>query len=315
MSAHVATHPLCTYTAFIGNSRACTPLTRSTRVCAPAGRADGMQHRLLLLLAKAIDVASSSLECPAVPDAFEPPHGTLEIAQRDLVLQDLIHPRITRWEYYREHLVGFINAHFPLRPPLTWVEIGTAFGGTTAHILKRMPNVVAHAVDPCQPAYDAKDLTAKELERWRIAHNLTRDDFSVAWASALVKQERAFGCYHLHRAMSNIAAADFSSESIDVLFVDGLHSFEGAMADLVAYWPKLKPRSILILNDFTHDRACRSSLCRFPGVRKAACQFLETKGLAHRIIVEGPLGITNAGLVIGMELARGNVSNTCALLT
>ena len=274
-----------------------------------------MQHRLLLLLAKAIDVASSSLECPAVPDAFEPPHGTLEIAQRDLVLQDLIHPRITRWEYYREHLVGFINAHFPLRPPLTWVEIGTAFGGTTAHILKRMPNVVAHAVDPCQPAYDAKDLTAKELERWRIAHNLTRDDFSVAWASALVKQERAFGCYHLHRAMSNIAAADFSSESIDVLFVDGLHSFEGAMADLVAYWPKLKPRSILILNDFTHDRACRSSLCRFPGVRKAACQFLETKGLAHRIIVEGPLGITNAGLVIGMELARGNASNTCALLT
>ena len=80
--------------SILGNSRACTPLTRSTRVCAPAGRADGMQHRLLLLLAKAIDVASSSLECPAVPDAFEPPHGTLEIAQRDLVLQDLIHPRI-----------------------------------------------------------------------------------------------------------------------------------------------------------------------------------------------------------------------------
>ena len=101
-------------------------------------------------------------------------------------------------------------------------------------------------------------------------------------------------------------------ESIDVLFVDGLHSFEGAMADLVAYWPKLKPRHTDPQR--LHARSCMPLIAlSLSGIRKAACQFLETKGLAHRIIVEGPLGITNAGLVIGMELARGNVSNTCAL--
>jgi predicted O-methyltransferase YrrM len=50
------------------------------------------------------------------------------------------------------------------------------------------------------------------------------------------------------RSFSVDAAQDFS-KPIDFIFVDGDHSYEGDMADLEAWLPKLKPKAWLVLHD------------------------------------------------------------------
>jgi len=42
----------------------------------------------------------------------------------------------------------------------------------------------------------------------------------------------------------------FPDGSLDFIFVDGDHTFEGALADLLAYWPKVSHRGILVAHDY-----------------------------------------------------------------
>ncbi len=53
----------------------------------------------------------------------------------------------------------------------------------------------------------------------------------------------------VHRGGSVEVAKSFDRQ-IDLLFVDGDHSYEGARADLEAWLPKMKPRGIVICHDF-----------------------------------------------------------------
>tara|TARA_B110001452_G_scaffold260261_1_gene257563 strand:+ start:1772 stop:2602 length:831 start_codon:yes stop_codon:yes gene_type:complete len=256
--------------------------------------------------------------CERITGAFRPPDDAPSKANAAWVHDYMIARNSGRndiWSMYHESLVRFIHAHYPERPPLTWVEIGTAYGMTTNFVLGRLPFVTAHAVDPCRAGFDETDLTSRVLNGHRSRSNLTHAEFSLAWASALVahQEQQHRACrYYLHRALSVEGAADFPDASVDVLFIDGLHTFDGVMADLVAYWPKLKPRSLLILNDWKASNGCwcrHSSRegacpCAFPGVKRAGCTFLATKGLETQIIEQGPVGLTNAGVVIGMPAAN-----------
>lgn len=151
------------------------------------------------------------------------------------------------------------------------------------------------------------------MDAFRSQHNMSADMFSTAWASALVKSQQGSGCrYHLHKKRSVDAAEDFDPASIDVLFVDGLHTLSGVMADLEAYWPKLKARSLLFMNDYKPHPQCscqrrRACHCSFPGVRAAACKFLASRGLHRSIMEEGEAGLTNALVAIGMQSKGANV--------
>ena len=60
----------------------------------------------------------------------------------------------------------------------------------------------------------------------------------------------------------------FPDESIDLLFVDGDHSFEGCLNDLRNWYPKMKPQGIIVGHDYDWDT-----------VRAAAQQFAREKGL------------------------------------
>ena len=225
------------------------------------------------------------------------------------------------WKIYHKRVVDFIRVHFPGDTQLTWVEIGTAFGMTTDYVLSRLPNAVARVVDPLRAGYDMKDNTARVLNNYRKKGNMTFDEFSSAWAGALIsqqKQQQRACRYQIHRNMSTDGAEYFANASIDVLFVDGLHTYAGVMNDLVAYWPKLKPQSLLILNDWTAIWACpcrhsthKPCHCAFPGVKRAGCTFLATKGLATRIVEQGPVGLTNAAVVIGIPSKAKARNGTC----
>ncbi len=63
-----------------------------------------------------------------------------------------------------------------------------------------------------------------------------------------------------HRGQA--AALKDEVPAIDLLFIDGDHSYEGTKANLTDYAGKLKPRGVLVLHDFTYatvSRAVRDS--------------------------------------------------------
>lgn len=70
------------------------------------------------------------------------------------------------------------------------------------------------------------------------------------------------------------AAKEFSDASLDRIYIDGDHSFEGCYTDLEAWYPKLKPGGLL----FGHDCAPNED------VRRAVLQFATERGLDVHII-------------------------------
>ena len=101
-----------------------------------------------------------------------------------------------------------------------------------------------------------------------------------------------FGCrYHLLHAKSLDAAPRFADGSLDVAFIDGLHTREGAADDIAAWWPKLKPNGgLMVLNDY--------GTRIFPGVKTAAHAFFGPRGLAVKVGRRGkPPGHRNAYVV------------------
>ena len=135
------------------------------------------------------------------------------------------------------------------------VEIGTAEGVTTEHLLSNIPSLKLFGIDPYpkyidwdgnQPAFD------KNLEVY-------------------LERTKPFGdrLKHIYKS-SDDAVFDFKDNSLDFVFIDGLHTYEQVKKDCDNYWPKLKSGGIMIGHDFA----------RIEGVNRAANEFSDKVGIA-----------------------------------
>ena len=108
-----------------------------------------------------------------------------------------------------------------------------------------------------------------------------------AWAAALALEMRAkYSCrYRLLHALSAPTAASFADRSIDVLFVDGLHTEAGVTADLHAWWPKLAGDAIVLFNDYDLTPGARH-----PGVARAVHAMMEARGFPRDALFVGSKG-------------------------
>lgn len=65
----------------------------------------------------------------------------------------------------------------------------------------------------------------------------------------------------VHRADSLDVAASFPNAHFDWIYIDGDHSYEAVLADLVAWHPKVKPNGIVWLDDYRwHDDSGRRAV-------------------------------------------------------
>lgn len=62
------------------------------------------------------------------------------------------------------------------------------------------------------------------------------------------------------RGTTNESAEQFADATIDILFIDADHSYEGVLADIDAWLPKVKPGGLILGHDYS---------CIFPGVKRA----------------------------------------------
>jgi hypothetical protein len=159
------------------------------------------------------------------------------------------------------------------------VEIGTAFGGLAEHLLVALPASTVHAVDPFLASYAKGDWMSDWYDGLVDQLQTSRAQVSNIYAGAMRADMHAhFGCrYTLHWALSTTGALDFADRGVQVIFIDGLHTYEGVVSDIKAWARKLEDGALIILNNFETGA--------FPGVSKAAHALASILG--ERIVVVG----------------------------
>ncbi|CAE8696289.1 unnamed protein product, partial [Polarella glacialis] len=92
------------------------------------------------------------------------------------------------------------------------------------------------------------------------------DDF--ARATEALKPFRSRATLIMQASAEAAAWASRPDASLDLVFVDGDHSYVGAMGDIEAWWPALRTGGVLAGHDYIH-----------PGVVQAAHEFAVRKDL------------------------------------
>jgi hypothetical protein len=133
------------------------------------------------------------------------------------------------------------------------IEIGVDKGATSEYLIQNIPGLTLHGIDPY---VDYQDWWG-----W------------VAWAEQAYQQMstrlQPYGNqFVLHREISDDAAKHFADESVDFVFVDGLHTYEQVTLDCQNYYSKVKPGGFFGGHDFTSVE----------GVGRAAREFAASIG-------------------------------------
>ena len=169
------------------------------------------------------------------------------------------------------------------------VEVGVAFGAQTAFHLKNSEFIDEyHVVDPFLAGYDPEDPMANEF--MKAAPDATPDEISKAWFESMDKDLGIDGVYNgetkmqpggcklrMHRLKSVDAAPLFGDFSVDAVFIDGLHTYEGVVDDIKAWQSKIKVGGSLIFNDY-------NAVAPFPGISRAVNEFAKGQRIEVKMI-------------------------------
>jgi predicted O-methyltransferase YrrM len=148
------------------------------------------------------------------------------------------------------------------------LEIGSGLGGSLVVIGGCAPaRTELYAVDPFEP-YDEDNVTlVKGVQVGTVA------EFMETTSRMRVDAQ-------LLRATSEDAAKAWNLGCLDLILVDGNHSYNHALHDLMAWWPLLQPGGLLLLHDLSG---------RFPGVVRAAKEFEEWVGVKFNLPTQSSL--------------------------
>lgn len=134
------------------------------------------------------------------------------------------------------------------------VEIGCSEGHTTEWLLQSHPTLRIVSIDPYVNYID-----------WNGNNLNDREEFY----QSTVKRLSFYGeRFEMIRDYSDNVAHMFKDESVDLLFIDGLHTYEQVLIDCKNYISKVKPGGIFAGHDFT----------AITGVNQAVKEFAATQG-------------------------------------
>jgi hypothetical protein len=136
---------------------------------------------------------------------------------------------------------------------LVGVEVGVAEGTTTEYLLQTLPSLRLSGVDS-YPVY--------------IDWNDTQPDGEKNKEDMLRKVDPYMERYNHIYEDSDDAVSKFDDESLDFVFIDGLHTYEQVLKDCQNYYPKIKKGGFIIGHDFA----------RIQGVNKAVREFADSIG-------------------------------------
>lgn len=133
------------------------------------------------------------------------------------------------------------------------VEIGTLYGDSAEMWCSANPRLHLTCIDP--------------YGEYRKRHGKQQQDEAFA---ATCKRLAGFNVTMLRN--TSLAVVDqFSNDSLDLLHIDGDHSFDACMSDLIAWVPKVRKGGLVLVHDYFS--------LNWPGVTQAVDVYLR----AHRI--------------------------------
>lgn len=134
------------------------------------------------------------------------------------------------------------------------IEIGCDIGDTANFLLDSNPNLTLFSVDPYM-----------EYQDWNGRQMNDREEIYQRMGDRLKGYSNRFT--HI-RKTSNDAVKEFDDEEFDLVFIDGLHTYEQLTLDCANYYSKVKPGGIFAGHDFT----------AIEGVNRAAKEFAAKVG-------------------------------------
>jgi len=144
-------------------------------------------------------------------------------------------------------------------------EVGVAYGYHAEHILDNLPDVEYQGVDPYLAGYDPNDIFVADVAI------LFADDPQKAmdrlFSAVSYKLNAYNGRANLLRRSGDVAASRFVDGYFDLVYIDGDHTYAGVMADLNAWYSKVRVGGILCGDDFV-----------LQSVRDAVMKFMTKRG-------------------------------------
>jgi hypothetical protein len=153
-------------------------------------------------------------------------------------------------------LIDMINYISKFGDPkmMTMLEIGCYVGDSTEIFAQHFAHVCA--CDPWQNGYDPKDAASYQHPMEKVEAQFDE----MAARNFAVEKFKMTSAEFAKRLMSE----DYSGDQFDLVYIDGIHTYEGAKADIALFKPWIKPGGFLAGHDYQP---------RFPGVMKAVNEF------------------------------------------
>lgn len=151
-------------------------------------------------------------------------------------------------------------------------EVGVWRGMFSRHILSKNPSVF-YGIDPWThfPQFGNRCYGKRKGTNQELLDNIYQQAIDNIGSDSRVS---------LHRMMSAHAAQIMPNNHLDFLYIDGNHSFEYVLADLIAFIPKMKQGGIICGDDYTFNRCKR-------GAAKAAVKILTEAKIIKLINTSG----------------------------
>jgi hypothetical protein len=140
-------------------------------------------------------------------------------------------------------------------------EIGVERGDTYGYILNNCPTIKEwHGVDIWTPY--KQYVTKSNGSKW------PHDQYHQHALSIAKKHE---GKAFIHRDYSENIAKEVEDESIDIVFIDADHTYEGVHSDILSWMPKVRKGGIICGHDYGLNP---NGINRFPGVDRAVHELI-----------------------------------------
>lgn len=174
-------------------------------------------------------------------------------------------------KHFYENVEGFLTKDHPeffntmfehLPNKGVWVEVGSWMGKSisycTVESVRRGMDYKFHCVDTWKGSAEHQD--HKLVKRNQLFETFKNNTWGV---------QNMITC---HQMESVTAAGNFENESVDAIFIDASHDYENVLADITAWYPKIKRGGIIGYDDHTTGMV---------GVRKAVKEFHEKNGMPY----------------------------------
>ena len=151
-------------------------------------------------------------------------------------------------------LCDLVDHLFGQQKTLVGLEIGVASGWTMNHFLQNLSNLQLTGIDSYVGYMDGHiQITQELLDAQYLAAQDNISDFTPRGK--------------ILRGYSQDFVNSFEDKSLDYIFIDGDHSYEGALRDCELFFPKIKNGGIFAGHDWSFD-----------GVQKAVNEFKDRNG-------------------------------------